>query len=168
MQKKFLSAISLCLCFTLFVACNDSGEPKIITDKESQPAFDLAAARKQIDSANNDFMNLVGKGDSVALANYYTADAKLMEPNAPAVVGRKNIQSAIAGLVSAGVQLNLITLDVWGNESLLAEEGELTINTKDGKQLDKGKYIVLWKKEDGKWRLFRDFFNSDLPVPLSK
>jgi ketosteroid isomerase-like protein len=35
---------------------------------------------------------------------------------------------------------------------------------KDGKQIDKGKYIVLWKKEDGKWKLFRDCYNSDLPA----
>ena len=26
------------------------------------------------------------------------------------------------------------------------------------------KYIVLWKKEDGRWKLFRDIFNSNLPA----
>jgi ketosteroid isomerase-like protein len=44
------------------------------------------------------------------------------------------------------------------------EEGVYEIKTKDGKQLDKGKYIVLWKKEDGKWKLHRDISNSDLPL----
>ena len=118
MRKIFLSALSLILIFNLFVACNNA-------DNDTQPAFDLAAARKQIDSANIDFMKLVSKGDSVALANYYTTDAKLMEPNQPAIVGRKNIQTAIAGLVNAGIQLDLTTLDVWGDESMLAEEVEL-------------------------------------------
>ena len=32
---------------------------------------------------------------------------------------------------------------------------------KSGKEIDKGKYIVLWKMEDGKWKLHRDIFNSD-------
>lgn len=168
MHKIFLSGLSLVFCFILFIACNDSGTSKATAEKETQPAFDLATARKQIDSANIDFMNLVSNGDSVALANYYTMDAKMMGPNSPAIVGKKNIRTAIASLVNTGIKLNLTTLDVWGSESMLAEEGVMTINTKDGKQLDKGKYIVLWKKDDGKWKLFRDFFNSDLPVPSAK
>jgi ketosteroid isomerase-like protein len=168
MNKFFLYAISLIVSFTFLAGCNDADKSKSAGDKESQPAFDLAAARKEIDSANRDFMNLVSKGDSVALANYYTMDAKMMQPNQPAVIGRKNIQTAIANLVNGGIKLDLTTLDVWGDESILAEEGTLIVATKDGKQLDKGKYIVLWKKEDGKWKLFRDFFNSDLPVPPAK
>jgi len=47
------------------------------------------------------------------------------------------------------------------------EEGEYTFMGEDGEQLDKGKYIVLWKMEDGKWKLFRDCYNSDLPIPSS-
>jgi ketosteroid isomerase-like protein len=34
---------------------------------------------------------------------------------------------------------------------------------KDGKEIDRGKALELWKMEDGKWKLFRDIFNSDLP-----
>ena len=29
---------------------------------------------------------------------------------------------------------------------------------------DKGKYIVIWKKEDGKWKIHRDLSNTDLPA----
>ena len=93
----------------------------------------------------------------------------MMGPNAPAIVGKKNIQSAVAGMINAGVgSVKLTTIDVWGTEAMMAEEGALTINSKDGKEVDKGKYIVLWKKEDGKWKLFRDLFNSDLPGRAAK
>jgi ketosteroid isomerase-like protein len=168
MNRIFFSTIALILSFTLFVGCNDAGKAKIVDDKGAQSAFDLVNARKQVDSANHEFMDLVSKGDSVALANHYTIDAKLMQPNQPPAVGRKDIQTAIANLVSAGIKLNLTTVDLWGDESILAEEGTVIVETKDGKQLDKGKYVVLWKKEDGKWKLFRDFFNSDLPAPTAK
>lgn len=47
---------------------------------------------------------------------------------------------------------------------MLAEEGEFTFMDKNDKFLDKGKYIVLWKKEDGEWKLFRDCYNSDMPL----
>ena len=113
-------------------------------------------------------MNFLSKGDSVGVASCYTTDAKFMASNVPAVAGRSNIQSVVAGFINGGVtKLNLKLLDVWGTEALVAEEGEMTLATKDGTQIDKGKYIVLWKKEDGKWKLFRDIFNSDLPVPAA-
>jgi ketosteroid isomerase-like protein len=154
-----------CTAITFLFVFAGCSEPA----KEGPKAFDLTAARKQIEDANGNFMSLLSKGDSIGLANCYTADAKMMEPNAPAVVGRKNIQGAVAGMMNSGVaQLNLTTSDVWGTEALLAEEGSFTLAAKDGKELDKGKYIVLWKQEDGKWKLFRDCFSSDLPAPPSK
>lgn len=151
-----------------FVSCNNSDKPTS-TDKLSQPAFDLTVAKTEIEEANRNYMDILSKGDSVGLANCYTYDAKFMGPNSPAIEGRKNIQAVIAGFINSGAtKLNLKINDLWGTEALLAEEGVMTLSTKEGKQLEKGKYIVLWKKEDGKWKLFRDFFNSDLPTPTSK
>ena len=153
-----LVAASVVLSFFM-IACNSPKPPAIA-------AFDITAAKKEIQQANSNLMNLLSKGDSVGFANCYTADAKFMVPNAPAAAGRNNIQSVVAGLINAGViKLDLKLQDVWGTEALLAEEGEFTLASKEGTQLDKGKYIVLWKKEDGRWKLFRDIFNSDLPVP---
>ena len=88
-----------------------------------------------------------------------------MGPNEPSHEGRSKIQTVYEGFIQAGAnKLDLITTGVWGDENLLAEEGLFTFSDKEGKQLDKGKYIVLWKKADGKWKLFRDCYNSDLPV----
>lgn len=64
-----------------------------------------------------------------------------------------------SGITSA----NLKTIEVWGMENLITEEGESTLFVGDA-QVYKGKYIVLWKKVDGEWKLFRDIFNSDLPA----
>jgi hypothetical protein len=67
--------------------------------------------------------------------------------------------------MSAGAnKLGLLTTGLWGDENMLAEEGEFTFMSEDDKLLDKGKYIVLWKKEDGMWKLFRDCYNSDMPL----
>ncbi|MBZ5859562.1 YybH family protein [Flavihumibacter profundi] len=168
MTKFSLFTVTCFFSFLLF-GCNNAEEPKETIEIDAKPVFDLTMAKKEIDSANQNFMDLVGKGDSIGVANCYTADAKFMGPNGPAASGRENIQPVIAGLIKAGpVKLDLAATDVWGNESMLAEEGVMSIATMDGKQLDKGKYIVLWKKEDGKWKLFRDIFNSDLPVPKGK
>jgi ketosteroid isomerase-like protein len=63
------------------------------------------------------------------------------------------------------VNITLNTTDLWGYDDLLTEVGTYTLTSKDGKEVDKGKYIDLWKMEDGKWKLHRDIFNSDLPCP---
>ena len=102
--------------------------------------------------------------DSVGLANLYTQDAKFMNTGAPAITGRKNIQSAISGIMNSGIsRANLITVEVWGTENFIAEEGEVSLFAEED-EVYQGKYLVLWKKDDGKWKLFRDIFNSNLPA----
>jgi hypothetical protein len=35
----------------------------------------------------------------------------------------------------------------------------------EGNLLDRGKYIEIWTKVDGKWLIHRDIWNSSLPQP---
>jgi ketosteroid isomerase-like protein len=147
----------------LFVAssCNKS-------QNENAAAFDSANAKKEIEEANQNFMMLVSKGDSTGLADCYAMGAKLMIPNSPAAE-KKDLPATIGGMFKMGIgKIELKTIEVWGTSDLLTEEGEVTMFTKDGQQIDKGKYLVVWKKEDGKWKLFRDMFNSNLPPPAAK
>ena len=132
-------------------------------------AFDMDAAKKAIEERNNMFMDLFNKSDTIGLANLYTKDAKLMGANTGSVVGRSNIQSAFAGFINAGAaKIEIKTNELWGDENMLVSEDAWKLFTKDGTEIDHGKAMVIWKKEDGKWKLFRDIFNSDLPVPTSK
>src|SRR3972149_1639971 len=127
-------------------------------------AFMLLAIAGCLSPQNETAFDLVNRGDSVGLADMFTIDGKSMEPNEPAFIGRSQIQTHYSIVMKAGAnKLGLITTGLWGDENMLAEEGEFTFIGKDDKLLDKGKYIVLWKKEDGKWKLFRDCYNSDLP-----
>ena len=121
-------------------------------------------ARAEIEAANKNFMALVAAGDSVGLANAYTIDAKFMGAGAPSVVGRANIQTVMSGIIQSGITgVDLRLENIYGTEDLIAEEGELTLFVGE-KAVAEEKYIVLWKKEDGKWKLFRDIFNSNLPA----
>jgi len=152
----------------LITGCDNPDNSKLISDKESN-SFSIEAAKKEIDKANLEFINLFNNSDSVGLANMFTIDGKSMEPNEPAFTGRSQIQTHYSNVMKMGAnKLGLVTTGLWGDEDMLVEEGEYTFMNEKGKQLDKGKYIVLWKTEDGKWKLFRDCYNSDLPIPSSK
>ena len=169
-MKKFLILLMVTtVTGFLVVSCNNEKPAAAEVTEVTKPAFDLTMAKGEIDAANKSFTEALGKGDSAGVASFYTADAKFMGPNGPAVVGRANIQSVIGGFIKGGVtNLELTATEVWGDENALVEEGIMTLSTKDGKPVDKGKYLVVWKKEDGKWKLHRDIFNSDLPVPTGK
>ncbi|MEY4383944.1 MAG: hypothetical protein RI995_1486 [Bacteroidota bacterium] len=133
---------------------------------ETKPAFDLANAQNEINEANRSFENFVSKGDSVGLAtNVYTIDAKFMNPNAPSAEGRAAVTSAISGIFKSGITgIKLTSKEIWGDGNTITEEGAFELNIKDGTVVEKGKYLVMWKKEDGKWKIHRDMFSSDMPI----
>jgi ketosteroid isomerase-like protein len=163
-MKKSTNYLTLAVVTLLFVSsitsCNN--KPEEDTERVVEPTFNLTTAKTEIVAANNEFMTFFAASDSVGLANLYSQDAKFMMTGAPAVSGRKNIQSVLSGIMNSGISsIDLITIDVWGTENLITEEGELSLLVGDT-VVDQGKYIVLWKKEDGKWNLFRDIFNSNL------
>ena len=142
-------------------SCNNADSSKATTEEATKPKFDLTVAKKEIEAANQNTIDLFAKHDSVGIANLYTKDAKLMFANTPAVVGRAAIQSVFAGIVNSPVtSVNFETIDVFGTEDLLAEEGKITIYIKE-KVIAEEKSIVLWKKEDGKWKMFRDISNTN-------
>ena len=165
MKKITKSALLIFISAFLFLACKDSDKSE--PDQKVTPAFDLAAAKTSIEAANAEFAAMVSQGDSVGLANIYTTDGKLMGANMPVAAGRSNIQSAFSGMFNAmgKMGIKLTTIEVWGDENAVTEEGTFSMSDKDGKEIDKGKYLVVWKMEDGKWKLFRDCWNSDLPCP---
>jgi len=166
-MKRLLIPVGFMLTTFILLSCGDSGSSSSAPASES--SFDLAAARAAIEATNTEFSELVAKGDSAGITALYTSDAKMMGANLPAVTGMNAIQSTWSGLFNAmgPVGISLTTVEVWGNESMVSEEGTFVLKDKDGNQIDNGKYIVLWKMEDGKWKLFRDIWNSDNPLPSS-
>ena len=119
--------------------------------------------KNEIDEANREYVDFFNAGYSKGLANMFTKDAKSMEPNEPSFTGRNKIETHFADMMNAGaIKLQVLTIGLWGNEKLLTEEGEYTLADKNGNELDKGKYITLWIKANGEWKLFRDCVNSDL------
>ncbi len=152
-MKKVL--FTLLVTASLF-ACNNSSEIK--------PAFNLEDAKKEIAEMNKQFETAVSNSDAGAIANLYAPDAKWMGPNAPSVVGKEALTSELSKLLNAGIgSAKLNTTDVWGDENYVTEEGTFVLNAKDGSQMDIGKYLILWKRVDGKLMFFRDMFSSDLP-----
>ena len=61
--------------------------------------------------------------------------------------------------------IKLNTEEVSGGETAVVETGSYELFADNNVSIDKGKFIVLWKKENGKWKMHRDIYNSDIPLP---
>ena len=148
------------LLFSAFIAAS-----LFACKSETKAPFDLANAKKEIEAANREVSEFMAKGDSAGLASCYGTEGILLLNNMPAVKGKENLTKIWGGFINAGIgAIELNTTEVWGDENFITEEGTFVLKAKDSTQLDKGKYLVLWKKENGKWRFHRDISYSDLPV----
>jgi ketosteroid isomerase-like protein len=148
----------------ILFSCNENDKLDI---EKSAAAFDIKQGEASIKQSNQNFMKAFKAGDSVAVSNCYTTDAKAMVSNMPAIEGRPDIKHFISKAMNMGIrEFDLNTLKIWGDSSILAEEGTYKFSDIAGKQLDRGKYIVLWKMEAGNWKMFRDIWTSDLPPAI--
>ena len=159
MKKLFLP---LLLGTIFFTACE--------TKTESKAAFDVESAKKELQTFNDEFAATITKKDSVAFGNLYAADATRMYPNRTELVGRAELVADFNFAVSNGIGSGkLTTKEVMGDDNLIVEVGVYELFANDGAPLDKGKFIALFKKVDGKLVCIRDIWNSDAPaVPMAK
>jgi len=119
-----------------------------------------------ISATNNAFMEAFGRGDAAGLANLYTKAGSLLPPNSEMVVGVEGIRGFWQGAMDMGIKgAKLETVDLEVYQGAACEVGNYTLTGAKGAVIDRGKYIVVWKDEGGKWKLHRDIWNSSLPAP---
>jgi uncharacterized protein (TIGR02246 family) len=129
------------------------------------PQADPAAARAGIDAASRELSKSFAARDANALSLLYTEDAKLLPPNAPPILGRDAIAKYYDSLLDLPIQaLALETIDVHGSGDEVTEEGRYTLVGPNGETVETGKTMVIWRKADSGWRLYRDMWSSDAPA----
>ena len=124
--------------------------------------------RGAIAAANESFMATFKRGDAAGLAALYTENGQVLPPNSDSVTGRQAIQMFWQAVMDMGIkEAKLEIVEVEGHDDTAIEVSIFSLMGEGGQVLDKGKYIVIWKQEDGQWKLHRDIFNSSMPPPGS-
>ena len=117
----------------------------------------------EIMEANENFMKLFEAGDVDAFITVYTDDARLLPPGSPVLTGSKNIKALWQGMMDSGVIPKLKTISAVRYGKIAVEEGEVEILVGD-EVVDRLKYMVVWKKVKGDWKLYQDIWNSSTPA----
>jgi uncharacterized protein (TIGR02246 family) len=117
--------------------------------------------RDAVEAGNRAFITAFLAGDARAVADLYTENAQVIAPGAPVARGRPAIEAAWQKSIDAGVkELTLQTADVESSGDLACETGVVRLVARDG-GVTEGRYVVVWKRTDGRWRLHRDIWNAD-------
>lgn len=125
------------------------------------PSAAADEVRAAIEAGNRAFVVAFLKGDADAVAQLYTENAQVIAPGEPVAHGRAAIAAAWRRTIESGVtDLSLQTADVESAGDLAYETGKVRIVSRDGTSTE-GRYVVVWKREDGRWKLHRDIWNSE-------
>ncbi|HEY1114212.1 MAG TPA: nuclear transport factor 2 family protein [Chitinophagaceae bacterium] len=124
----------------------------------------LDAARQEIATNNQLWGQSFVKGDSASFIGLYHPEARIYPPNMAMLHSRTDLGRMLAGVPGSGIQsANLMTTDIISSGDLVIETG--TYEMRDAtKTVDRGKYMVVWKQDNGRWRIYRDIWNSDMPA----
>jgi len=164
-MKFNLSIAALFSLVLLVPGCTPATEEPVT--EAPTPAEDVAA----INALDEEYEAAENAGDAAALAALFAEDAIAMPPNAPAIVGSQAIQAWAQSFYDEAVsQLAMSTAEVEVAGDWAFARGTYTYTTtpKAGGEAieDNGKYLTIYSREPGGiWRLYRDIYNSDNPVP---
>jgi ketosteroid isomerase-like protein len=124
----------------------------------------LSEARKAIEESNATYFESFARNDSTIFIERYAKDACIMVPNAPTMCGRIGTGEffKIAYNESGLRKGKFTTTAIYGQSNeYVTEEGLWQSFDANGKLFDDGKFLVLWKKTNEGWKMFRDSFSSN-------
>lgn len=140
----------------------DNQTDPLATGDQSQGGVPVDAA-EGIHLGNERFMQVVREADVTTAPSLYTRDGIILPPNAEAVRGSEEIALFWEGFTELGItEARPVTLEVIPMGDYALEVGEYTLFSQED-VIDRGKIMVLWKTEDGVWKMHRDTWNSSIP-----
>ncbi len=126
---------------------------------EAAGSLGLTAARASLAAANADWLRAFRQRDAASFALRYTKDCLLAGPLA-AGSGRQSAMLLYQRLVDVGVaDLEIRSDELYPVGGLLCELGRARILNAHGEVVANTRFMTLWKREEGEWRVFRDFAN---------
>jgi uncharacterized protein (TIGR02246 family) len=105
--------------------------------------------------------------DAHKFATFYSETGSAMPFNAPAATGRAKVRELWRALMAKpGFSLRFAPthIEVAASRDLAFDVGTFVLTLDDDKGTSMtipGKYVVVWKKQDGEWKAEADIFNTD-------
>lgn len=129
---------------------------------------DTASDEQAIRDLEQQWVDAIEERDAAAIVDLYHEDGRVMPPNAEPALG----QDGVRAFWEEFLQLPDLDMSFEPTTVAIAESGDIAYSigtyqlsySNDEEPIqDAGKYIDLWQKVDGEWRVVADMFSSNLP-----
>lgn len=116
--------------------------------------------RAQIEAKTRQFTQAHIDGDVALINGCFTNDARVLAPGAHAVVGLKAISSLNKEWVEYGVyEFTEVSTRTYGAGPYVIDEGVYFLRYGPERVEEHGKYINIWTRDDGEWKIFSNIWN---------
>lgn len=103
------------------------------------------------------------KHDLDAALALFADDAQILPEHGSVVQGRENLAEYLKNSMTPVVSYNTFTDLLLVRGDVAVEQGHFTVrNIKRGANIEYGKYMHIWRKEAGDWKLYRMIYNTDV------
>ena len=131
------------------------------TPTRAPAAFDLAAARALIEQKNAQFTTAHVTGDVATIDAMFTRDATSFPPGAEPAVGQAALHALTVDFLKVGIRtFTERTTSLYGNSEILIDQGEYELAYGPDSTVERGKYVNVWKQEDGGWKIQTNIWNT--------
>jgi uncharacterized protein (TIGR02246 family) len=126
---------------------------------------------EKIDRLRDQHVAAVNAGDAEGWADCFTEDGVQMPPHFGANVGKAAVRGwsgGFLGMFACQFSLSVDEVRVAGDWAFERGRYTMHLTPRAGSPAmdDSGKYITIYqRKPDGSWKIARDIWNSDQPLP---
>ena len=160
MKKELVKAGLLSGIFVIMISCNSAKQETAAT------SIDKEQIKKEIQAKEDAFAELYNTGQLKDIG-YYADDATTFLQNRPALVGKE----AIVEFLKSDISSNSNKISFKTNEVFVSNDGNMVVeighfivvdSTNTG--INRGNYMSLFEKRNGKYVCVRDMSASDVDL----
>ena len=109
------------------------------------------------------FAAVFGRGDAAGVAGFYSDNGMLLPSGVDFVQGKRDIEAFWREAMDMGIRnAKIDVLDLEQHGDTIIELGKYTLSDADHQVMDHGKGIVIWKYQEGGWKMHRDIWTSSM------
>ncbi len=160
MKKSIVKGVLSGSIIGLLIACNENKE------ETATMVIDKDQIKQEIQAKEDSFANLYNSGEVISIG-YYADDAISFYQNRAPLVGK----DAIVTFLKSEIISNTNNISFKTNEVLVSNDGNLVVETGSftlvdsaNNPINKGNYMSVFEKRNGKYVAVRDMSISDMPV----
>lgn len=123
---------------------------------------------RRIEAANATFRRSWGKASLHNMLKSFTSDAIIMPPGGMPISRLNDLESFQEWLLDPPYNISTKTLEVEAFENETATEvgGFRLMWERRGDNIEEGQYIVIWKRDQGRWKIHRMIYNFSQTIPI--